>query len=209
MPPTPPPQDWMGPPEGWLGGYVPLRVELARAPGTIVLLGPLEAFPTGVRFELQIHSREPSHGPGIGPMGPLGDDARIGVAYSDGSKWQGHQDPFDPLRPPKAPNVAFNSGGGGGNHWSHRLWLWPLPPPGPVTFALAAPSIGIAETTTSVEGEVLRAAAAEAEQLWEPLTPEEQQAHQRAAIARMQAMRPGISGVLRVQATRPDPPEEG
>jgi hypothetical protein len=209
MPPMPPRQDWMGPPEGWLGGYVPLRLELVRAPGTLLLLGPMEGFPTGVRFELQLESREPSHGPGMGPMGPFGEDFRLGVAYADGGKWTGFRFPAGPLEAPPAPNVMFNGGGGGGNHFSQRLWLWPLPPAGPVTFAVSWPSMGVAERTIDIDGEVFRAAAAEAEQLWEPLTPEEQEAHRREAMARMQAMRPGVAGVLRLQATRPDEPDDG
>ncbi|MGE0794264.1 MAG: hypothetical protein AB7H43_05505 [Acidimicrobiia bacterium] len=54
-----------------------------------------------------------------------------------------------------------------------ELWLWPLPPAGPVTFAFAWPARGIEEATVVVDAQVFRTAALRAEQLWEPLTPDE------------------------------------
>lgn len=207
VPPPPPRHDWMGPPEGWLGGFVPLRIELARSPGMVLLLGPMDAFPTGVAIELRLATRDPSHGPGFGPMGALGDDFRLGVAYADGGKWTGFRMPGNPFDAPAAPNLQFNGGGGGNGHFAYRLWLWPLPPPGPVTFAVSYPSHGVAERTVDVDAEVFRVAAADAEQLWEPLTPEEHEAHHRARMAQLQAMHPGAVSHTMTGAVRPDPPD--
>ena len=67
-------------------------------------------------------------------------------------------------------------GGGGDTQYTQRAWLWPLPPAGPVTFALAWPEQQIDEATVQVDGALFRAAAAEAQQLWPPLTPEERAA---------------------------------
>ena len=168
----------MAPPDGWLGGYVPRRIVLGRGPEHLVTLGPMEAFPTGVAVELTITTRRPVHGPPVMMFGaPDANGMRLGVAYPDAGKWQGGQGfPPDQQTPPNAPNVWFNGGGGGGKHYAQRLWLWPLPPEGPVTFALSWCDAGIDETTTVIDGALLRAAAREAEQLWAPLSPEEEQA---------------------------------
>jgi hypothetical protein len=54
VPPPPPPPDlprveaapWMGPPPGWMGGWVPWRIVLTR--GESHVLSDVAAFPTGV-----------------------------------------------------------------------------------------------------------------------------------------------------------------
>jgi hypothetical protein len=182
----------MGSPEGWLGGFVPVRLVLARTAERVVILGPMAAFSTGVEMTLLHTSREPVRGPFMGPggFGPAGDEMPlIGIAFSDGSKWQsGGQAHLPPsVDAPAAPYVQFQGGGGGGGTFRMELWLWPLPPEGPVTFAFAWPAHGIEETTIVVDAQVFRTAASQAEQLWEPLTPEE-----RAALEDQfhQAMRP-------------------
>jgi hypothetical protein len=111
------------------------------------------------------------------------------VAFADGSKWQtGSEHPLAHgiETPASGPVLLPRGGGGGGNEWRQEMWLWPLPPPGPVTFAFAWPDQGIEETTVDVDGQVFRDAATEAEQLWEPLSPEEHRAlmeeHRRGGV---------------------------
>jgi hypothetical protein len=167
----------MAPPEGWLGGFVPVRIVLARTAELALTLGPMEAFPTGVLLRLQIATRQLTRG--LSPYIGMNDSGmRLGVAFADGSKWQGmrHNRPWPAGGSPPAPSVTFNGGGGGDNEFEQRLWLWPLPPPGPLTFALSWPERGVDEVTVEVDGTLFRAAATEAEQLWQPLTPEEREA---------------------------------
>jgi hypothetical protein len=207
MPPQPRRQDWMAPPEGWLGGFVPMRAVLARTAELAITLGPMEAFPTGVRLGLQIATRQLTRGPG--PLiGMDNGGLRFGVAFADGSKWQGMR--FD--RPgfsggsPPRPNVTFNGGGGGDNLYEQWLWLWPLPPPGPVTFAVSWPGGGIDEVTVELDGARFRAAAAEAEQLWEPLSSEEREA---AIRERFESHRGSSSGVMFGISVGSSDPEHG
>ena len=154
IPAPPPKRDWMGPPDGWLGGFVPERVVLGRGPEHLVTLGPMEAFATGVLLELNVTTRIPVHGPDMFGM-PTEGAMRLGVAYPGGGKWQGAREfppHVDPNQEPAAPHIQFCGGGGGGNNQRHQLWLWPLPPDGPVTFALTWQDAGIAETTAVVDG---------------------------------------------------------
>lgn len=184
-PPAPAKPEWMGAPEGWLGGFVPVRVVLARTAERVITLGPMEAFPTGVSTSVVHTTRQPiiGHRLGLGGMGGGGEGrARFGVRYSDGSKWQSGAPPAstEPGEPPAPPLLHF--GGGGGGSGTHRMdaWLWPLPPAGPVTFAFAWPAENVDETTVEVDGAIFRTAALQAERLWEPLTSEEHQAIQEA-----------------------------
>jgi hypothetical protein len=175
IPPQPPWPEWIKAPEGWMGGFVPVRLVLARTADLVITVGPFEAFPTGIRCALKVRSREFTHA-----FKAL-EGMQLGVAFPDGSKWQGVFDDWrTPLEtPPPAPNVT-PMGGGGSESDSHvDLWLWPLPLAGPVTFALSWPARGIAETTAQIDGALLRATAADAQQLWPPLTAEEREAAMR------------------------------
>ena len=60
-------------------------------------------------------------------------------------------------------------GGGGGSMGTYRLgfWLWPLPPPGPLTWVSEWPDLDLPENSVEVDATILEAAASEAEQLWE------------------------------------------
>jgi hypothetical protein len=169
----------MGPPEGWLGGLVPLRVVLARGPEMLITLGSIEAYPSGVALELQVVTRQPR--PGMRAFAGFGEDnLRLGVAFADGRKWQGGFPHNLRKDAPAGPLLMPQGGGGSEHHYTQGFWLWPLPPAGPVTFALTWPEGGIAEAIVQLDGERLRAAAQEAERLWEPLSPEEEEAAMRA-----------------------------
>ena len=47
------------------------------------------------------------------------------------------------------------------------FWLWPLPPPGPLTWVGQWPDRNLSESVVEVDATILEAAASEAEQLWE------------------------------------------
>ena len=47
------------------------------------------------------------------------------------------------------------------------MWLWPLPPDGPLTFVLSLSERGIDESTTTIDAAKILTAAAHAENLWE------------------------------------------
>jgi hypothetical protein len=55
------------------------------------------------------------------------------------------------------------------------MWLWPLPPPGRMTFAFAWAEQGVRETTVDVDAAPLAEAAARTRTLWSddrPAAPE-------------------------------------
>lgn len=179
LPPTPPerprmaPNPWDGPPAGWLGGWVPWRIVLARSDRASALLRDFEAFPTGVHFTLIARFRDdsPLQRPGPGRHLPFfGHERgpRFGVAFADGRKtvagaWLHQTNPGHP----EGPILRQGGGGGGGGSWRTDFWLWPLPPPGPLNWIAEWSDQGVPENSVQVDASVLAEAAAEAEQLWE------------------------------------------
>jgi hypothetical protein len=170
----------MGPPAGWLGGFVPMRLVLARTPARVVTISGMAAYDTGVEFVMRFRSREPFGGPG-GLLGFLGWEpkARFGVVYPDGSSWEATGNDRDESRlldEPARPNVHLVGGGGDGLGYRLNAWMWPLPPPGPVRFELTWPDEGIDGAVAELDGQLFRDAATTALHLWEPLTGDERTA---------------------------------
>lgn len=62
--------------------------------------------------------------------------------------------------------ITPEGGGGGGGHWQHDVWVQPLPPPGPVTFAVEWRTRGIEETLHEIEGEQFHEAAQRARRVF-------------------------------------------
>jgi len=63
--------------------------------------------------------------------------------------------------------MQHQGGGGGGSEWRQRLWVWPLPPPGPLTFACEWPAAGIELTLVETDAQLVIDASERAQQLFE------------------------------------------
>lgn len=166
------PKPWDGPPDGWIGGWVPWRVLLHRSDSGLAVLRDFEAFPTGLEFSLVTRLKEdPSEREGPGgrhAFFALGSGLRLGVAFADGRKTvAGRSLNQQPTGDPSQPVLRPGGGGGGGSTYRLSLWLWPLPPPGPLTWVSHWPDRNLPETSVEVDATILEAAAGEAEQLWE------------------------------------------
>jgi hypothetical protein len=58
-------------------------------------------------------------------------------------------------------------GGSGGMRYSTQsYWVWPLPPPGTLTFACEWPAFDIAEATVEIDAETVREASRRARSVW-------------------------------------------
>jgi hypothetical protein len=91
---------------------------------------------------------------------------RFGVQLADGSKAVYEEaTPFGDQEP-AGPVLASAGGGGGGRSWNFAVWLWPLPPPGPLAFVVQWPAKGIPETWQQADAGSIREAAERAEVLW-------------------------------------------
>ena len=96
--------------------------------------------------------------------------AKFGIEYSDGRRATLDRDHFPARRGGSKAQIAITQGGGGGGggHYSTELWVQPLPPAGPVTFAIECITAGIEETLHTIEGQAFRDAARQATRVFPP-----------------------------------------
>jgi len=164
--PSPP---WIGPPGNEAPVAVPLQLVVGRSDRAAVLLGGLRVYSIGIELDATILLRdEPSDFHFFDPLHqhpgqPKDTVLRLAVVCADGS--QGEAMRFPP-REEAGRVLTPNGGGGGQGRWTHRLWLWPLPPPGAVDVVCAWPAFGIGEAWTSFDAGPVLEAAKHVEQLW-------------------------------------------
>ena len=183
-PPQPAPQrqpPWFGPPTNELGVGVPVRITLVRTQSLALGVGDVVAYTTGFMLRLalrvrpggdedprtafmQLHPR---------PGTPSEEILRFGVEFSDGRRAAG----FGPGRPPPvgdAPPISLmrrGGGGGGDGAFDTSYWVFPLPPPGPLTLAAEWPARGITLVTQQIDGTAIAEAGVLSEVLWEDDRP--------------------------------------
>ncbi|WP_051970717.1 hypothetical protein [Kitasatospora azatica] len=175
-PERPKPPVWMRP-DDVMPVSLPLTRMLLRSPKVAVFTDGLRAYPEGFEFTVQIRwapgvARDRRSGPfgwhGGRPDQPSGDELRFGVLFPDGSR--AAADGFLGLRlreqDVRPPLIHGTSGGGGSGTWEQKFWVWGLPETGPVTLVCAWSAEGLAEHRVELDGDALRAAAAQAESLW-------------------------------------------
>jgi hypothetical protein len=173
---------WAEAPATVVPATVALDLLLARTPDWAVWIGDASVTPAGIAFTLTVLGRlAPVDPHALHPRMDGGSPAspRFGVGFADGRKAVagnrrfGHELPTGDADREIA--LLPRNGSGGGRRWSQTFWLWPLPPPGPLTFALSWPAQGVDETIVEIDAGPIRAAAARAVELWpddRPLPPE-------------------------------------
>ena len=177
---------WLGPPDNVLGVSVPLEpLLLLRTEVTAVSLGAFVAYTAGFTFDLAVRRRVVddqdvdwfaeqmrfSHRPRRGRELPP-EFFRFGIEFADGRKatniggWVAHRSQAD--LPPEGPVLMEHGGSGGGTHWDQTYWVWPLPPPGRLTFACEWPIQHVALTRLDIDAAAIVDASKRAVTLWDP-----------------------------------------
>jgi hypothetical protein len=176
------PKPWQGPPVRTLPGLLADTLVLAHTDRVAVAVSSLAAYPTGFMFSLETVPRRYGprewagldhfgYGHGVGEGGLPPELLRFGVEFADGSRatsldMLSHR-PEEPDVVPGAPVLRPRGGGGGGGRWTHNSWVWPLPPPGPLTFACEWPALDIPLTRLDIDADLLRRAAGRSRLLWD------------------------------------------
>ena len=172
---------WAGSPHGTLPGVVALELVLARSERAAVCVTRVAAYPTGFEVDLVTMASADSDfdldplmfgrrhgGARIGPRAQEIPEEmlRFGVQFADGSKATNlgprHHGPGGD-GPPLGPVLHQQGGGGGGGNWRQTLWIWPLPPPGPLSFVVEWPAAGVALTRHEIDAQLIRDAALRAQ----------------------------------------------
>ena len=187
LPPEPPRRvqpDWFGPPSGTLPGVVPLELVLARSALAAVCITRVSAYPTGFAFDLLTVS-EADAGEDLDPhlmgmhrhrarAGGVDTRLRLGVQFSTGAKatnigaapgFAGRDEK------PEAPVLHPQGGGGAPGSWRAGFWVWPLPPPGPLTFVCEWPAASISVTRHEIDAQLVLDTAARSQEIFPPGTP--------------------------------------
>lgn len=91
---------------------------------------------------------------------------RVGVQFSDGSKATNTGGYGYDQDPPPGPVMHQRGGGGGGGSWRQTYWIWPLPPPGQLSFVCEWPVAGLALSRAEIDAQTVRDAADRAQVLF-------------------------------------------
>lgn len=75
------------------------------------------------------------------------------------------------IQEPAAPVLQLGGGGGGGGNWRQSIWIWPLPPPGRLTFVCQWPEAGIELTRSDIDAQPILDAAARAQVIFSDADP--------------------------------------
>lgn len=160
-----------------LGAPVAQALVVARSEKAVVGVSGLMAHPNGFELSLtyMLRHRDPTsrwaHPTRLREQPSPNDFLRFGLLYSDGTMMTNFDDGwYDEADPPQAL-MQPTGGSGTDQRWDDRYWVWPLPPPGPLTFVCEWPACGIAETRASIDATLIREAAAGAIQLWPDVSP--------------------------------------
>ena len=165
-------------PETQVPGVVAVELVLAHNDRAAVVISGLRAYRTGFELTLAAILRTPSRdfrAPDAMQLRPRPGDQpdpgflRFGLRFADGRATANLPRPHPPALDDPAttgPVLLQHSGGGDARRYDLNQWVWPLPPPGPLTFVCEWPKWGIAETAVEIDAQVILDAAARSYDLW-------------------------------------------
>ncbi|WP_405496083.1 hypothetical protein [Streptomyces sp. NBC_00096] len=167
--------EWFAPPR-MIGGFVAGPVVICRSDRLVVAVRQVLAYPVGLEIEVEAHAR------GASPGGPSGDAADVDLTgpsqplfrlgFADGGDVL--QDDETGLRGGRGPVMSLSrfegssDGPDNGEDVRLSLWLWPLPPPGPLTLSCSWPRRGLQDSgvVLDLDADAVRSAALRAQPFW-------------------------------------------
>jgi|HubBroStandDraft_4_1064222.scaffolds.fasta_scaffold102005_2 hypothetical protein len=170
----------------WLGGVVPVEAFIGLSEQAAVGASKIIAYPDGFDLDVVAFVRRPerrrrhrfpmTHGPilqdhGYGLRDEDGavakDLVRFGVQFPDGGKVTNlDRTPMWPDATEPMHGMEGRSGSSSDGEAQQEFWIWPIPESGDIVLVCEWPAYGIAESSLTVSGEALRAAAARARLVW-------------------------------------------
>ncbi len=168
-----PPRDWV------LPAALPWAVKLGEGPLACVALERVRCWPDGVSLDLVVFRLRVTRRVDLDVFfwnsPPTPGTLRFGVLFADGRRVTNF-DRLDWPAPPRPadsgqPMLQWGGGGGGGFYYQSEVYLSPLPPEGPLTLVVEWPDQQMPETRTELDAAAIRAAAAQALEIWSDLPP--------------------------------------
>ena len=173
---------WYEPPADVVPGIVPVELILTRTSERAIGLTGIRAYPTGFACTLHLRLRriipgeQSFFGTGmfdmleLDPAGELADYyLRFGVGFADGRKATNLQQrhDFDEGPAPDPPTLRLVRWEGYDRlAWEVDVWVWGLPPAGPLAFVCEWPARGIPESRVEIDAGLVLEAAGRAVPIW-------------------------------------------
>jgi len=174
------PPVWDRPSEGTLPEIVPVGEIVHRSESVVVQLEHLRVYPNGFTINLFILTN-PHLGHGRASFTMLGGPGpdlrqqypRVGVRFADG-RTAGRDATFpfhqgvakDDQGIPTEPILTMAGGGGGTGGYRFGVWVFPLPPDGPLEIYVSLPAADDSESKVVIDSAVVRSAAERARVIW-------------------------------------------
>ena len=169
---------WAEAPSNVLPTSVALDLILVLRDDLAVWVAEARAYPSGVAFSLNTRTREPRNDQASPFFSDIEADwAKLAVLFADGSRATfggGDADRWPSATRPDHPTITAGGGSGYGTFSTEELWLWPLPPPGPLSIVFAWPAERVSEMRLETDATPIVEAAERAIELWpddRPLPP--------------------------------------
>jgi hypothetical protein len=173
---------WVEPPADVVPGIAPVELILARTPQRAIGLTGIRAYPTGFGCTLHLRLRQDipgeqsnfgafnMFGDGVDPAGEFADYyLRFGVGFADGRKATNLElrHDFDEGPAPDPPTLWIIRWEGYDRlAWEVEVWVYGLPPPGPLAFVVEWPARHIPETRSEIDARLVLEATARAAPIW-------------------------------------------
>ena len=154
---------WSRGPVDMVPGVVPVALLVARTHTHAVLIDGLLVYPDGFDFDLAVRRHPALPRDQSDPR--VWHELRLEVRFADGRRADngpGRWPRPEVDRPPDPPLLYQSVSGPDGGH----VWLWGLPPPGPLTFACQWPIEQIPPSQAELDAGLVLAAAVRARTLW-------------------------------------------
>jgi hypothetical protein len=159
---------------------VPVNEIVHRSDKAVAQLDHLRVYPNGFTINLLIltnphleEARPESRMLVTGGVGMVHRGPRIGVRFADGrtagreAAFLGHLDVAkDDRGVPTEPILTMVGGGGGSHGWYCSVWVFPLPPDGPLEVYVELPATDASESKVVLDGAVVRSAGERAKVIW-------------------------------------------
>jgi hypothetical protein len=166
------PPAWDRPSEGTVPAVFAVDALVLQNDVVAVAVDHLEVYPNGFTISLVMRVNPHKVRDMLEMLRPIGPYRwpQVGVRFADGRT--ARREPFTPDLPkdeqgvPTEPIVSMGGGGGGPGGWRAWAWVFPLPPQGPLEILVALEAAGLSESSVTVEGAAVRAAAEQAKVIW-------------------------------------------
>ena len=169
------PPTWDRPSEGTVPAVLAVDALVLRNDVVAVAIDRLEVYPNGFTISLlmrvdprkvrdvmeMLRPRGANRWPGVGVRFADGRTARCGPdsgTMSELAKDE-HGVPIEPF-------MSIGNRGGAPDGWRAWVWVFPLPPDGPLEIFVALEAAGLEESSVTIDGTAVRAAAERAKVIW-------------------------------------------